>query len=98
MPWVGWASSAVLLATIVYQVRRHWLAEDNGGVSRILYFGQLAASTGFVIYSWQVGERVFVVTNALLLATALFGVAIHHRNERRARREGRPGRDTGDQA
>jgi hypothetical protein len=91
VPWIGWASSGVLLATIGYQVRRHWQAEDNGGVSRMLYFGQLAASTGFVVYSWQVGDWVFVVTNALLLATAICGIAIHHRNERRARREGHAG-------
>jgi lipid-A-disaccharide synthase-like uncharacterized protein len=74
----------VLLATIVYQVHRQWTAHDNGGVSRFLYVGQILASTGFLVYSVSVADWVFVITNALLLVTALAGIAIHARNERRA--------------
>ena len=84
MQVVGWLASVVLLATIVYQVRRQWRTHDNGGVSRFLYVGQMTASAGFIVYSVSVDDTVFVVTNALLLATAAAGLAIHARNARRA--------------
>ena len=41
------------------------------GVSRWLFVGQIAASSGFTIYSVLVGNAVFVVTNAILLASAV---------------------------
>jgi MtN3 and saliva related transmembrane protein len=53
-----------------------------------LFIGQLAASLGFTIYSWLVGNWVFVVTNAIMLVNGLAGlfIVLHHR--RRERREG----------
>jgi uncharacterized protein with PQ loop repeat len=82
---IGWASSAILVATIGKQVHKQWKAGSSEGVSRWLFFGQIAASTGFTIYSALVGNWVFVVTNALLLVDAIVGLVIvlHHR--RRAR-------------
>lgn len=82
MAWLGWLSSLVLLATIVYQVRVNVEAPDNGGVSRWLYFGQLTASLGFLGYSWSVDNMVFVVTNSLLVVAALVGAVVHARKER----------------
>jgi MtN3 and saliva related transmembrane protein len=53
------------------------------GLSRWLFIGQLAASTGFIIYSWLLRNWVFVVTNVLMLATAAIGQWIFLRNVRR---------------
>jgi len=42
----------------------------------------VAASTGFVIYSWLLGNWVFLVTNLLMLATAGVGQWIYLLNKR----------------
>jgi MtN3 and saliva related transmembrane protein len=73
---IGWASSAVLLATIVTQIRKQWRARSSEGVSKWLFVGQSAASLGFVVYSWLVDNWVFVVTNALLLVAGVTGFLI----------------------
>jgi hypothetical protein len=44
--------------------------------------GQCAASISFVIYSWLLHNWVFVVTNALILLTAVIGEVIYLRNRR----------------
>ena len=80
--WIGWGSSAVLLATLIRQVYSQWKQRSVEGVSRWLFVGQLAASTGFLVYSVLVGNWVFVVTNAALLVTALAGQWIYWRNVR----------------
>jgi MtN3 and saliva related transmembrane protein len=88
---VGWASSAVLLATIVAQIHKQWRARSSEGVSRWLFVGQTAASFGFTVYSWLVDNWVFVVTNALLLVAGLTGfvITLHFRRKgaTEARRE-----------
>jgi uncharacterized protein with PQ loop repeat len=81
--WIGWSSSAVLLATLIRQVYVQWRERSTAGVSGWLFIGQLAASTGFLIYSWLVGNWVFVFTNGALLVTALAGQVIYRRNVRR---------------
>jgi MtN3 and saliva related transmembrane protein len=43
------------------------------------YFAE-PASVGFVVYSWLLGNWVFVVTNALMLCTALLGQWIYVSN------------------
>lgn len=50
-----------------------WRGRSTQGVSHWLFAGQLAASTGFVIYSVLQGDWVFVVSNVFLLFTALLG-------------------------
>ena len=80
---IGWASSAILLATLARQVFTQWRERSTAGVSHWLFIGQLAASTGFLIYSWLLKNWVFVVTNAALLITALVGQVIYRRNARR---------------
>ncbi len=84
---VGWVSSFVLVLTLAKQVYKQWKEGTSEGVSRWLFVGQLSASTGFTLYSWLVGNWVFVVTNAILLLNALAGLFIvlhHRRRERRA--------------
>ena len=70
---VGWAASAILLATLSRQIVTQWRDKDAKGVSRWLFLGQMAASTGFVVYSWMLGNWVFIVTNSLILLTAVVG-------------------------
>jgi len=52
------------------------------GVSRWLFVGQVAASSGFVVYSWLLANWVFVVTNMLMIATAILGQWVYLRNKR----------------
>jgi MtN3 and saliva related transmembrane protein len=80
---IGWLSAIVLLATIGRQVYTQWRSGSTQGVSRWLFIGQLSASTGFVVYSWLLHSWVFVVTNALMLATAILGEWIYLANKRR---------------
>ena len=85
MTWLGWVSSVLLLATIVYQVRRHAAADGNDGVSMWLYIGQFCASLGFLVYSVSIDSWVFAVTNAFLLVAAVAGLWIYRSHERTAR-------------
>ncbi len=80
--WLGWGASAVLLATLLRQVFVQWRERRTDGVSSWLFVGQITASVGFVIYSWLVDNRVFVVTNSALLLTAIAGQLIYRRNVR----------------
>ena len=70
---VGWAASAILLATLSRQIITQWQDKDAKGVSRWLFAGQIAASTGFITYSWTLDNWVFIVTNSLILLTAVVG-------------------------
>lgn len=84
---IGWASSAILVATISKQVYRQWEAGSSKGVSKYLFLGQIAASVGFTVYSVLVKNTVFIVTNAMMLVAAFVGLALlfhHRRRERRA--------------
>jgi len=80
---IGWSASAVLVLTIVSQIRRQWREGTSKGVSRWLFIGQIAASAGFTLYSVLLRNYVFIVTNALMLLSAMVGLAIvqyHRRN------------------
>ena len=70
---IGWGASAILLATLSRQIVTQWKDKDAKGVSRWLFLGQIAASTGFVVYSWLLDNWVFIVTNVLILLTAVVG-------------------------
>jgi uncharacterized protein with PQ loop repeat len=85
---LGWLSSAILVATIAKQVHKQWRAGSSEGVSRWLFVGQVAASTGFTIYSLLLGNAVFAVTNAVLLASAVAGLVLMLRHRRRERAVG----------
>ncbi len=83
---LGWVSSFILVLTIAKQVYKQWKEGSSEGVSKWLFLGQLAASTGFTLYSLLVGNWVFVVTNGLMLVNGLLGLLIVMRHRRRARR------------
>jgi MtN3 and saliva related transmembrane protein len=81
---IGWISSFILVLTIAKQVFKQWKAGTSEGVSIWLFIGQLAASTGFTIYSWLVHNPVFVITNALMVINALVGFGITKVQKRRS--------------
>ncbi|MDQ1592547.1 MAG: hypothetical protein QOG71_3174 [Pyrinomonadaceae bacterium] len=84
---IGWISSLILVLTIGKQVFKQWKEGSSENVSKWLFIGQLAASVGFTIYSWMVGNWVFVVTNSIMVVNGLAGlfIVLHHR--RREQRE-----------
>jgi MtN3 and saliva related transmembrane protein len=88
---LGWLSSIILVLTITTQVLRQWRSGTSEGVSRWLFIGQFAASTGFFVYSWLLHNWVFIATNGLMAVEALLGLAIVfvHRS-REAKRSSRP--------
>jgi MtN3 and saliva related transmembrane protein len=84
---LGWISSSILVVTLFVQVRKQWHDDTSRGVSPFLFIGQLAASIGFLLYSVQIDNRVFIVTNSLTSLAALLGLWItwrHHRKRSRA--------------
>lgn len=74
---IGWASSLILLATLIKQVYKQWRDGSSEGISKWLFVGQLAASTGFVIYSYLVESWVFLVTNSLLTINNIIGIGFY---------------------
>lgn len=82
---VGWLSSIILVATVGQQVYKQWREGVGEGVSRWLFVGQIAASAGFVIYSWSMHSWVFVLTNGLMLVNGAFGLVLVFRARRRSK-------------
>jgi MtN3 and saliva related transmembrane protein len=80
--WVGWASSTILLLTLMRQVYTQWRTRTDAGVSRWLFVGQVTASVGFTVYSVLVNNWVFICSNIAILATAAVGECIYLRNKR----------------
>jgi MtN3 and saliva related transmembrane protein len=78
--WLGWSASLVLLATLARQIQVQWQERSTHGVSGWLFRGQIVASAGFIVYSWLLGNWVFVVTNLALLLTAIAGNLVQRRN------------------
>ncbi|MDV3463518.1 hypothetical protein R1G70_02505 [Stenotrophomonas sp. C960] len=81
---LGWAATVVLIATLVRQMVKQWRSPHPEAVSKWLFVGQMTASTLFTIYSALLGSTVFVVTNALLLLTAVAGQVLAWRRRGRA--------------
>ena len=86
---IGWSSAVILLLTIGRQVYTQWRDRSTQGLSKWLFIGQLAASSGFVVYSWLLENWVFVVTNLLLLITAAMGQWMYVRNKHREEKRGK---------
>ncbi len=73
---VGWAAVTALFLTMTGQAWKQWRDRVKQGVSKLFFVGQIAASTLFLAYSAMVGDRVFVVGNALVLTASIAGGAI----------------------
>ncbi|RYZ16197.1 MAG: hypothetical protein EOO70_05015 [Myxococcaceae bacterium] len=77
---IGWTASAILLATLVRQIVKQY-KEGGEGVSHWLFIGQSLASLGFIAYSVLLGNWVFIVTNSLILLTAIIGFVLQRRTQ-----------------
>ena len=55
---------------------------STSGLSRWLFIGQLTAPLAFIVYSWMLGNWIFVVTNVLMLVTAALGQWVFLANRR----------------
>jgi len=87
---IGWIASTILVLTLARQTWHQWKDPDPRGVSHWLFAGQIAASVGFITYSWLLHNRVFIVTNTLILVTAIVGQLVFLRAQRKtARGDGR---------
>jgi uncharacterized protein with PQ loop repeat len=84
---IGWISAIILAMTISRQVYTQWKTKSCEGVSPWLFVGQLAASIGFVAYSFLVDNWVFVVTNFFNAVAALIGQGFYLRNRRAGKSE-----------
>ena len=86
---LGWGASGVLVVTILTQIYRQWQQGSSKGVSKWLFIGQMAASAGFLLYSWLIHDIVFLFTNAVMVMSAAAGLGIvfwhraHHADEER---------------
>ena len=85
---IGWAASLILLLTLVKQVHKQWKDATSEGVSKWLFIGQFAASVGFIVYSYSVGNWVFIVTNTLLMINNIAGITLYYRHRRNDRKRG----------
>jgi len=88
--WIGWVSSGLLVVTLTQQVVKQWREKQSKGVSIWLFVGQLAASAGFLVYSWLVKNWVFIVTNGVLVVSAIAGSLITWHQKRHPCREPKP--------
>ena len=82
---VGWAASAVLVITLSRQIYTQSQDENADGVSRWLFLGQMLASVGFILYSALLDNWVFIVTNSLILLTAVVGQVVMWRKRSRSK-------------
>lgn len=73
---IGWVASAILVATLARQIYTQSQDKNAKGVSHWLFIGQIAASIGFIVYSWLVENWVFIVTNSVILLTAIVGQVV----------------------
>ena len=74
---IGWASSLILLLTLVKQVYKQWKDGTSEGISSFLFVGQVFASVGFTIYSFLVKNWVFTITNGLLTINNIIGIYLY---------------------
>ena len=79
---IGWAASAILVLTLSRQIYTQAHDDAARGVSRWLFIGQILASVGFIAYSWLVHNWVFIVTNSVILVTAVVGQIVVGRKSR----------------
>ena len=73
---VGWAAVAALFVTMAGQAWKQWRDRVKHGIGKFFFAGQVASSVLFLAHSAMVGDRVFVVGNAMVLTAAVAGGAI----------------------
>lgn len=70
---IGWAAVTALFLTMAGQAWKQWRDKVTRGISKLFFVGQITASALFLTYSAMMGDRVFMVGNALVLAAAIAG-------------------------
>jgi uncharacterized protein with PQ loop repeat len=80
---LGWLATLVLISTLSRQIWKQWKTPESQAVSGWLFLGQMTASVLFTIYSALMGSVVFVVTNSLILLTAVVGQVLSSIQRRR---------------
>lgn len=85
---IGWASSLILLMTLIRQVYKQWKEGTGDGISKWLFAGQVLASIGFTVYSYLVGNWVFTITNGILTINNFVGLYLSYYFKRRSPRKG----------
>ena len=80
---LGWAATAILIATLLRQTLKQWKSPHPEAVSSWLFIGQMSASVLFTVYSFLLCNTVFVVTNLLLLGTAILGQVLAWRRRKK---------------
>jgi uncharacterized protein with PQ loop repeat len=81
--WIGWAAVGALFLTMTGQAWKQWRDRVKHGIGKFFFAGQVAASALFLAYSVLMGDRIFIVGNAMVLAAAVAGGAILAYNRRR---------------
>jgi hypothetical protein len=69
--------------TVGRQACSQWKEGSTEGLSKWTFVGQLAASTGFVVYSLLLDNIVFVVSSVFLFAIAAVGQVLYLKNRKR---------------
>ena len=87
---IGWLSSIILFSTVSRQIYKQWQEGTSEGVSVWLFVGQIAASTGFAVYSWLLWNPVFIFTNTLMVLNGIVGFAISLYLKKKDSSESRP--------
>ena len=82
--WPTLVGTLLLIATLARQIHKQHQADSVEAVSTWLFVGQMTASVLFIAYSALVGSTVFVVTNSLILLTAIAGQCLAWIKRRRA--------------
>ncbi|MBS7458079.1 hypothetical protein [Coralloluteibacterium stylophorae] len=82
---IGWLATAILLATLGRQVWVQYRDRTGAGLSSWLFVGQVAASCGFIVYSWLLDNWVFLFSNIAILCVAITGQLVYRRNVRAGR-------------
>lgn len=72
----------VLIITIVQQIRTQVRDQSSRGVSVWLYIGEIISAAGFLTYSILLGITVYIVTNAIMVLSAIAGLAVTIRHRR----------------
>lgn len=75
---IGWGSALILLPTFGIQTYRQWQGRNEPAPPTALWFFILALAGvgGQVVYSWMVGNEVYLALNACLVVTNAIGLAI----------------------
>ena len=84
---IGWGSALVLLPTFGLQTYKQWKNKDEPAPASALWFFILAllGTGGQFVYSWMIGNWVYLALNGCLVVNNGIGLAIamHRRALRR---------------